>query len=142
MTLGFPRSARVRARAEFDRIFKQGRRVAAPTLALHCLAQGPVPRLGLAVSRKVSPHAVVRNRIKRVLRDEFRHIAASLPPGDYVLVARPGAATKAPTALRAEFLALLARAGALPPPTAGGTMPAASVSVTTSSLPAPPAFPG
>ena len=33
----FPRTARVRARSEFDRIFKHGRRVALPVLALHWL---------------------------------------------------------------------------------------------------------
>ncbi|HUH89784.1 MAG TPA: ribonuclease P protein component, partial [Lysobacter sp.] len=31
----FPRTARVRARSDFDRIFKHGRRVALPVLALH-----------------------------------------------------------------------------------------------------------
>jgi len=122
----FPRSARVRARAEFDRIFKLGRRIAAPSLALHLLAEGDVPRLGLAVSRKVSANAVVRNRIKRALREEFRHLRTALPGGDYVLVARHGAADMPLTALRAEFVALLKRAGALPPPPSDGTMPTAS----------------
>lgn len=121
----FPRTARVRARAEFDRIFKQARRIAAPVLALHWLAEGEVPRLGLAVSRKVSPHAVVRNRIKRALREQFRRLRGSLPAGDYVLVARPGAAACALPALRSEFIALLKRAGALPAPPVGGTMPTA-----------------
>lgn len=36
----FPRTARVRARSEFDRIFKHGRRVALPVLALHWLDAG------------------------------------------------------------------------------------------------------
>jgi len=121
----FPRAARVRARAEFDRIFKQARRIAAPTLALHWLAEGDVPRLGLAVSRKVSPHAVVRNRIKRALREQFRHVRGALPAGDYVLVARPGAADSPLPELRAAFIALLKRAGALPAPPVGGTMPTA-----------------
>lgn len=122
----FPRTARVRARAEFDAVFKQAKRVAAPTLALHWLVEGCEPRLGLAVSRKVSPHAVVRNRIKRTLRDQFRRMRGDLPAGDYVLVARPGAAASPLLSLRAEFVALLARAGALPPSPASGTMPAAS----------------
>jgi ribonuclease P protein component len=128
MTDCFPRTARVRARAEFDRIFKQGRRIAAPTLALHWLTEGAVARLGLAVSRKVSPHAVARNRIKRALREQFRALRAGLPGGDYVLVARPGAATSSLTGLRAEFVALLMRAGALPRPPCDGTMPTAPLS--------------
>ncbi|MBW3550377.1 MAG: ribonuclease P protein component [Proteobacteria bacterium] len=126
----FPRTARVRARSDFDRIFKHGRRVALPVLALHFQARGELPgagdaRLGLAVSRKVDPHAVGRNRIKRVLRDLFRHQRAALAAGDYVVVARPGASQCDGAQLREALLRLLQRAGALPVPSPDGTMPAA-----------------
>lgn len=126
----FPRTARVRARGDFDRIFKQGRRVALPAMALHWQAGDVGPRLGLAVSRKVDPHAVGRNRIKRVLRDEFRHRRACLPGGDYVVVARVGAARFSSVEIRAAFVGLLVRAGALPASALPGapspvTMPAA-----------------
>ena len=112
--LCFPRSARVRARTAFDRIFKLGQRVALPVLALHWQAGDVGPRLGLAVSRKVDPHAVGRNRIKRVLRDAFRHCRADLAGGDFVVVARAGAARIGNEELRAAVLGLLVRAGALP----------------------------
>lgn len=50
------------------------------------------PRLGLAVPRAVGS-AVVRNRLKRQLREIWSELAADVPPGrDYVLVARPGLA--------------------------------------------------
>lgn len=127
MNAGFPRPARVRARAEFDLVFKQGRRVAAPMLALHVLPDAAPPRLGLAVSRKVDPRAVVRNRIKRCLRDQFRTLRGQLPQGAYVLVARAGAAGATNDALRSAFTELLKRIGALPPPGVTGTMPPASV---------------
>jgi ribonuclease P protein component len=118
--------ARVRARAEFDRVFADGRRTSDPLFALHWLRDDAPARLGLAVSRKVDPHAVGRNRIKRVLRDAFRQLRAQLPPGAYVLVAR-GAAREADNAsLRASLHSLLKRAGALPAIDAGGTMPAAA----------------
>ena len=120
----FPPTARVRARADFDRIFRDGRRVALPLLALHWRAGDGVARLGLAVSRKVDRRAVVRNRIRRVLRDHFRLLRPLLPPGDYVLVARPPAAEATPATLREACSALLRRAGALPPPAPDGTMPA------------------
>jgi ribonuclease P protein component len=120
---GFPPAARVRAKAEFDRVFEGGRRMAEPLLALHRLADGAAPRLGLAVSRKVDPHAVGRNRIKRVLRDAFRHVRADLGPGAYVCVARPAARHAGNPELRAAFLRLLQRAGALPAPVPAGTMP-------------------
>ena len=121
----FPATARVRAKSEFDRVFEAGKRTAEPLLALHRLDDGAAPRLGLAVSRKVDPHAVGRNRIKRVLRDMFRHERARLGAGLYVIVARPAAAKTDNPALRAAFLRLLQRAGALPAPAVAGTMPPA-----------------
>ncbi len=48
-------------------------------------------RLGLAVSRKVSPRAVVRNRIKRLIRESFRQSKQKLGGLDIVIVARPQA---------------------------------------------------
>ena len=122
-TAGFPRLARVRAKAEFDRVFGEGRRVADPLLSLHLLADSQPARLGLAVSRKVDPHAVGRNRIKRVMRDVFRKIRGQLAPGAYVLVARVPAGKAENADLRATFLRLLQRAGALPMQSMGGTMP-------------------
>lgn len=46
------------------------------------------PRLGLAVSRKISATAVGRNRIKRQVRDSFRLNCAELPPVDIVAMAK------------------------------------------------------
>jgi len=52
----------------------------------------PYCRLGLAVSRKVG-HAVVRNRIKRRLREIFRlHLPESHLRYDFVVVARSASA--------------------------------------------------
>ncbi len=139
-TTRFPRTARVRAGSDFDRIFKHGRRVALPVLALHWQADAPSamdhdgPRLGLAVSRKVDPHAVGRNRIKRALRETFRRHRAGLADGDYVVVARVGAARCSGAQLREAFLNLLQRAdavlhvAALPASSAPGTMPALAAS--------------
>ena len=87
----FPRSARVRLRAEYAVVFEKGRRSADPLFALHWLAGPQPPRLGLAVSRKVDPRAVGRNRIKRVLREATRRLRPQLAGGDYVVVARVAA---------------------------------------------------
>ena len=118
--------ARVRARAEFDRVFADGRRISDPLFALHWLRDDAPARLGLAVSRKVDPNAVGRNRIKRVLRDAFRQQRVHLSRGAYVLVARSAAARADNAALRTSLQSLLRRAGALPAIGAGGTMPAAA----------------
>ena len=47
-------------------------------------------RVGITVSSKVGG-AVVRNRVKRLLREAVRHEIAGLPAVDLVLVARPSA---------------------------------------------------
>ena len=134
----FPRQARVRARADFDRSFRDGRRVALPALALHWLGDGQPARLGLAVSRKVDARAVGRNRIKRILREAFRHLRPTLADGAYVLVARAPAAAATPAALREAFHQLLRRAGALPPPAAEVTMPPADSRPASPSSPSTP----
>jgi ribonuclease P protein component len=132
MNARFPRSARVRARADFDRIFEHGRRQATPHLAVHWHATTTPARLGLAVSRKVDPRAVGRNRIKRALRDVFRQHREQLAAGDYVVVARVAARDATREQLERHFLDLLRRLGALAPvalPVAPvpGTMPPAPV---------------
>lgn len=119
----FPRSARVLSAAAFERAFKQGRRTASPLFALHFHADDRAARLGVAVSQKVDPHAVGRNRIKRVLRETFRTLRPRLAGGSYVVVARSAAAASDNQALRAGFEALLQRAGALPRRGADGTIP-------------------
>lgn len=125
VTAVFPRSVRVRARSEFTEVFDGGRRVAHPLLSLHWLSDSRPARLGLAVSRKVDPHAVGRNRIKRVLRDDFRHLRGTLAPGAYVIVARAAAAGVDGAVLREAFRGLLRRSGALPGFDTPGTMPPA-----------------
>lgn len=123
MSTAFPRAARVRARRDYARVFDQARRTSDPLLSLHWLpGEGPA-RLGLAVSRKVDTRAVVRNRIKRQLREHFRRLRSRLPGGDYVVVARAPAAKADAGQLRATFERVLVRAGALPAPAPGGTMP-------------------
>jgi len=69
---GFPRQARLTRQADFERVYRLGRRFKAPPLRLTALRlpEG-TSRLGLAVSRKVGG-AVVRNRWKRAIREAFR----------------------------------------------------------------------
>jgi ribonuclease P protein component len=86
---------------DFDAVYRRGTSVSTRYLVLHWFpreddVEGP-PRLGLAVPKSVGA-AVVRNRVKRVLREAWRDLLAEVPAGhDYVLVARPGLAEPAGT---------------------------------------------
>jgi ribonuclease P protein component len=79
---------------DFDAVYRQGRSVSTRFLVLHSFdrdedADGE-PRLGLAVPRAVGS-AVVRNKMKRQLREIWHARLEGLPRGrDYVLVVRPG----------------------------------------------------
>jgi ribonuclease P protein component len=74
---GFPRSGRLLKHADFDRVYKLGRRQFSPHMTLFYLPQreGASPeecaRVGLTVG-KLLGGAVVRNRIKRRLREAVR----------------------------------------------------------------------
>ena len=57
------------------------------------LGGGPRWRLGVTVSRKVG-NAVVRNRVKRWIRESFRrHVDRTVPGFSIVVIARPSAAS-------------------------------------------------
>jgi ribonuclease P protein component len=57
----------------------------------------------MAVSRKVSKHAVVRNRIRRLIRETFRLTRSQLPNVDVLVIARTSAAALENPALRSEL---------------------------------------
>ena len=87
---------------DFDAVYRHGRSVSTRFLVLYWFAREDGadaaeegPRLGLAVPKAVGT-AVVRNRIKRRLRELFRERSGDLPRDhDYVLVVRPGLAEAA-----------------------------------------------
>jgi ribonuclease P protein component len=55
------------------------------------------------VSRKVSLKAVKRNRIKRGIRESFRHNKRQLSGLDIVVIARPAAASADPKSLQSSI---------------------------------------
>jgi len=72
---------------EFERVFEQGRCFRTPWLRVHYRPNTEgCSRLGLVVSRRVGK-AVLRNRVKRILREVFRRNKGRLPVHlDVVLV--------------------------------------------------------
>ena len=94
----FPKTARLLQRGDYVAVREQGRGFADGPLAASWRARQAISptragmppgraRVGITVSSKVG-EAVVRNRVKRKLREAIRHELGSLPAVDLVLVAR------------------------------------------------------
>lgn len=66
-------------------------------------------RLGVSASSKVG-NAVVRNRVRRYMREDFRHMKNHLKSGRYILLARTSAPEAGHEALTRDLRAILERA--------------------------------
>jgi len=105
----FPRAVRMRRRRDFARTIRDGRTVAREAFVIHCL---PVPGegrlLGVVCGRRVGK-AVVRNRVKRRLREIFRTHPEHFRDGFwFVAVARPPIAGENFKTLEEDVVAALA----------------------------------
>jgi ribonuclease P protein component len=94
---------RMRRRAEYLRAQKDGRRVHTGSFVLLVQpSEGPT-QLGITVTKRVGV-AVVRNRVKRLVREVFRLERQIFPAAcQVVVVARPSAANLDFAAVRAEL---------------------------------------
>ena len=90
--MGLPKERRLRRREEFRRVLRDGNRVRDDLLSITALNSGnpeAEARYGFAVPKRVGG-AVIRNRIKRRLREIVRN--SDHPRGwDYVIYAFPAA---------------------------------------------------
>ena len=112
----FPSSCRLRSTGDYQRVYRNGRRVPGRHFLLFChRSPTGVSRVGLAVSRKVGS-AVVRNRVKRRLREILRRLRGGFPtPVDLVVIAHPGAARLETAEMEREVRSLLQTARLLEP---------------------------
>lgn len=103
----FPKQYRLLRRLDFQRVYEQGQRRSASLCTIFYRPNGLAQtRLGITVPRRLGT-AVLRNRIKRRLREIFRLHRQELPGGwDIVLNPRPAAATVAYPSLERELLRL------------------------------------
>ncbi|MDR3416383.1 MAG: ribonuclease P protein component [Nevskia sp.] len=85
------RHSRIRRPAEFKQAFAKGFRITRAPLAVVCKPNDVgLPRVGLAIARKAAPRAVDRNRVKRLIREEFRQNQSRLPAVDLVFYGTAG----------------------------------------------------
>lgn len=82
-----PRAARLLSQRDFRRVYGRGRRASGRLMTVVVLAVRDArgARLGLSVS-KDHGSAVVRNKIKRLLREAFRLERPELPPAVEVVI--------------------------------------------------------
>jgi len=88
----YPKSVRLRKRAEFLKLMGVADKIVIKGFLVVWRANDLAdPRLGTTVSKKVGC-AVNRNRVKRFIREVYRHYRSQLPPVDINVIARREAA--------------------------------------------------
>lgn len=97
----FRSHSRLKKPFDFKRVFRFGQKTVTRYFVIYALTADQ-PRLGVVVSKKCSKRAVVRNRLKRGVREVFR-LQCPQFQGDIVVVARPSAVR----ALNSELMACL-----------------------------------
>lgn len=120
----FPKDLRLLKRHEFRRVYEEGRRESSRICTIFTRSNGlPQSRLGLTTPSALG-RAVVRNRIRRRLREVFRLNRARIAAGwDIVLNPRPKIATMPFEALTREILRLFPAGPPPQPPSGQGKAP-------------------
>ena len=106
--LDFPRAARLLRRADFEAVYRTGGRRSSSQFVVFFRANGGEnSRFGSSV-KKALGGAVVRNRIRRRIREILRRNSSEIPSGwDLVIHPRRSVAVAEFTPLAAELLSLL-----------------------------------
>jgi ribonuclease P protein component len=104
----FPRAARLQRRSDFEAVYRSGRRRSSARFVIFYQTNGgPQSRFGSSVKKAVG-NAVVRNRIRRRIREILRRNSSEIPSGwDLVIHPRRSVAQAAFAPLEAELLGLL-----------------------------------
>ena len=78
----FPKTARLLRRGQFQKIVREGRRLAGRVVSIQYINRESAlcPRLGITISKKYGK-AHERNRFKRVVREAFRECKETFPLG-------------------------------------------------------------
>ncbi len=81
---------RIKKNSEYQLVFKNGKSTANRQFVIYILNKPAQPnfRIGLSVSKQIG-NAVVRNKVKRLIRETFQSLIEDLPNHyDFVIIAR------------------------------------------------------
>lgn len=93
-TLSLDSCDKLKTSQQFRAVSKDGTKIVGKCfLIIHKRNDQGYARLGITVSKKTSKKAVVRNRLKRVIRESFRLRKQSLPKCDIIVISRKYAST-------------------------------------------------
>ena len=101
------RNYRLRKNKQFQYVYHRGKSCAFREVVVLYIRASKM-QVGFSVSRKVG-NSVMRNRVKRRLREQFRPLIPRLKRGYYVVVARESAARADSAALCAALTGALKR---------------------------------
>ena len=103
----FPKSLRLLRRPDFRKVYEEGRRRSVRICTIFFRSNGlAITRLGITTPAALG-NSVVRNRIRRRLREVYRLNQSQIPPGwDVVVNPRPPVAAMPMAALTREFIRL------------------------------------
>ncbi len=103
----YPRQERMQYKWEFDQVKKQGRSFSGKLIVLSILKHKlNGRRIGYIITKRIGP-AVIRNKIRRRLREIYRTHHLSLKSGiSIVIIARPSASNASYQEFDTEFLNL------------------------------------
>ena len=106
--LEFPREVRLVQKAQFDAVYRAGKRRSSSHFTAFAKVNNlPQSRFGFSI-KKALGGAVVRNRIRRRLREVVRLHREEIPSGWDIVIHPKSSMAKAPLdALTADFLRLL-----------------------------------
>lgn len=93
MNYSFSRELRLLTPDDFQPVFKNAIPAVSPHLTLLARKNNlDHPRIGMAIPKKHIKRAVGRNRIRRIVREQFRLQQHQLPAIDIVVIAKAGIA--------------------------------------------------
>jgi len=100
----FPPASRLRTSADFKAVFASSQRSSDSQFTILACANGlQCPRLGFAIARSRIRSAVVRNRLKRIVREYFRTHRELFGAVDMVVMAQSRADVNDSEKLRASL---------------------------------------